>query len=262
MFGYAGDMGRAMSASDVQAGREIDAGSLTFREQYSAASTSDVLSRCWMTAFEDTQPIRRVAAYKGQRNFAGLWWCTTNQRHVEFESWLEREHLIRLDFDTSVTGISSQPFKIALSGLLPRASHVPDYFVRRVGGTGVVIDVRPDARVKPEDKAVFEATAELCASVGWEYQRFGDLPVLGRANRYWISRYRNPRCRREETANDALVYLRVHDTATLRETARALGDPVLVLPTIYHLLWTQEIRADFDGQRLHLDSRVWKAETT
>jgi hypothetical protein len=37
--------------------------------------------------------------------------------------------------------------------------HAPDYFARRADGTGVVIDVRADQRIKDQDAAVFAATA-------------------------------------------------------------------------------------------------------
>jgi hypothetical protein len=253
-------MGRAMAASDVQAGHEILAGALTFREQYSSAPTSEDLSRCWMAAFEDAQPIRRTTAFKGQSNFAGLWWCATNRRHIGFESWLERDHLIRLDFDPGVSGISSQPFRITLAGPLPQTSHVPDYFVRRTDGSVLVVDVRPDRRISEKDQSIFTATAELCATVGWEYQRLGELPGLCRANLRWIAGYRHPRCRHEATSNDALAHLRDTGPASLRDAVRALGDPVLVLPTLYHLLWTQDICTDLEGQRLHLETLIRTAE--
>jgi hypothetical protein len=154
-------MGRALFASDVAAGPKDPAGSLIFREQFSSVTTSDLLARCWATDFENSSSVRRVAAYKGQRNFSGLWWCASISRHVGFDSWLERDHLIRLDLDPTVTGIASQPFRIKFPEPLPQIWHVPDYFVRRADGTGVVIDVRPHAKVRAEDQLVFEATAEL-----------------------------------------------------------------------------------------------------
>jgi hypothetical protein len=43
-----------------------------------------------------------VPAYNGQRNFPGLWWSATMGRHVGFESWLERDHAMLLDFDPRV----------------------------------------------------------------------------------------------------------------------------------------------------------------
>jgi len=30
--------------------------------------------------------------------------------HVGFESWLERDHVMLMDFDPGITGIASQPF--------------------------------------------------------------------------------------------------------------------------------------------------------
>lgn len=249
-------MGRTLLASDVEAGPKDPVASLIFREQFSSATSTSLLADCWATDFENSPPIRRVAAYKGQRNFSGLWWCASTNRHVGFESWLERDHLIRLDLDPSVTGIASQPFRIKLPQPLPQTWHVPDYFVRRADGTGIVIDVRPDARVKADDQLVFDATAELCATVGWDYHRLGDLPGVGRANRYWLAGYRHPRCRHQETANAALKHLLDQGPCSIRNLSRVLGDPVLVLPTIFHLMWCREIDADLDFHRLHLDSRV------
>lgn len=151
-------MGRPLVVSEVSAGHSVLAGTLSFRAQFSFAPTTRHLSDAWMVPFENSLPIRRPAAYKGQHNFAGLWWCATNQRHVGFESWCERDQLMRLDFDPDVTGMASQPFRITLPESLPQTSHVPDYFARQTDGTGVVIDVRPDALVKAADSDVFDAT--------------------------------------------------------------------------------------------------------
>lgn len=90
-----------------------------------------------MTPFEDALPIRKLLAFKGQRNFVGFWWCTTNLRHVGFESWCERDQLMRLDFDPEVKGVASQPFKITLPASAPQDSHLPDYFVRKADGTAL-----------------------------------------------------------------------------------------------------------------------------
>lgn len=72
-----------------------------------------------------------------------------------------------LDFDPNVAGFSSQPFRITLPPSLPQSSHVPAYFIRLADGSAAVIDVRPDNRVTPADQEIFQATANLCATVGW-----------------------------------------------------------------------------------------------
>ena len=56
--------------------------------------------------------------------------------HVGLESWLERDHVMVLDFDPAVVGIASQPFWLFWAddrgGQGP--SHAPDYFARRADG--------------------------------------------------------------------------------------------------------------------------------
>jgi hypothetical protein len=97
--------------------------------------------------FEQAMPVRRFTAHQGQRHLSGLWWSATTGGHVGFESWLERDHLLALDFDPSVTGIASQPFWLRWTGGDGvRVSHAPDYFARRADGSAVVVDCRPAGR--------------------------------------------------------------------------------------------------------------------
>jgi hypothetical protein len=49
--------------------------------------------------FEDRAPVPSLPSYRGQRHFPGLLWSASMDRHVGFESWLERDHAILLDFD-------------------------------------------------------------------------------------------------------------------------------------------------------------------
>ncbi|MCP9002090.1 TnsA-like heteromeric transposase endonuclease subunit [Pseudarthrobacter sp. RMG13] len=250
-------MGRAMAAFDLCTERETAPGTLFFREQDAAAPTTAILSDCWMVPFENALPVRDVAAFKGQRNFSGLWWCATNQRHVGFESWCERDRLMSLDFDPGVVGVSSQPFRVVLPSSLPQRTHVPDFFIRCSDGSAIVMDVRPDKRVKSTDQDVFDATAELCAGVGWSYRRVGDLPPIQLANLRWLAGYRHPRCLRQDIAAGVLARLVPDVPVPLHELATAAGDPVCVLPTLFHLLWTHRISADLESRVLGADTLVW-----
>lgn len=63
-------------------------------------------------AFEDAVPVRDFPSYRRQRHFPGMWWLATTGRRVRFESWLERDHAMLLDFDRDVCGLSSQPFTL------------------------------------------------------------------------------------------------------------------------------------------------------
>lgn len=254
-------MGHQLVVSEANAGHSVLAGTLSFRAQFSPAPTTGNLADSWTIPFEHSIPIRRPTAYKGQRNFAGLWWCATNQRHVGFESWCERDQLMRLDFDPDIKGVASQPFRITLPPLLPQTSHVPDYFLRKADGTAIVIDVRPDALVKPADEEVFGATAALCASVGWKYQRLGELNSVYAANLRWIAGYRHPRCYREEFVTGLLARLYTTGTESIRELSSAIGDPICVLPTLFHLMWRHQITAELMTTPLHLETIINKAGT-
>jgi hypothetical protein len=59
---------------------------------------------------EDGRPVRSFPSHRGQRNYPGWYWSATMGRRVGFESWVERDHLVALDFDAAVTAVASQPF--------------------------------------------------------------------------------------------------------------------------------------------------------
>ena len=59
------------------------------------------LDEAWLVPLERALPVRRFGARKGQRHLSGLWSATTGE-HVAFESWLERDHLVALDFRRQV----------------------------------------------------------------------------------------------------------------------------------------------------------------
>jgi hypothetical protein len=80
------------------------------------------LDEAWLVPLEWALPMRRFGARKGQRHLSGLWWSATTGEHVGFESWLERDHLVALDFDRSVAGIASQPFWLYWTDAANRAA--------------------------------------------------------------------------------------------------------------------------------------------
>ena len=106
------------------------------------------LSQAWATPFESCSPIRRFTSHKGQRHLS--WWSATVGRHMGYESWMERDHVMALDFDPTVVGIASQPFWLSWRDEAGKLiSHAPDFFARRADGTSVVVDCRPVERRKP-----------------------------------------------------------------------------------------------------------------
>ena len=67
-----------------------------------------ITQAAWAVPLEHGNPVRRFTSRKGQRHLSGLRWSATTGGHVGFESWLERDHVLNLDFDPTVVGIASQ----------------------------------------------------------------------------------------------------------------------------------------------------------
>ena len=68
------------------------------------------LVSCLGARFGDVPPVREFRFGKGLRNFAGWWYFATTGTRIGFESWLERDHLMLMDFDPAVAAVASQPF--------------------------------------------------------------------------------------------------------------------------------------------------------
>ncbi|MGI8614169.1 MAG: TnsA-like heteromeric transposase endonuclease subunit [Nocardioidaceae bacterium] len=212
------------------------------------------MAEAWAVPLERGRPVRRFTSRKGQRHLSGLWWSATVGGHVGFESLLERDHLMLLDFDLSVVGIASQPFWLRWSDEDRKTvSHSPDFFARRANGSAVVIDCRPADRRPARDAAKFDATARACALLEWEYRLVGATDGIVTANVRWLAGYRHPRHLLFETA---AVLREVFAMPTpLLAGAQEAGDPMAVLPVLFHLLWCRELAADLSVP-LHPDTVV------
>ncbi|MEW2630843.1 TnsA-like heteromeric transposase endonuclease subunit [Streptomyces sp. NPDC048389] len=202
-----------------------------------------VLEAVSRVPFESVLPVRRFTSYRGQRHFTGWYWAATTESLVGFESWLERDRAILLDHDRRVVGLSSQPFRVTWPGATRRISHTPDYFARLEDGSGLVVDVRPADRVGPEDAVKFSATEAMCREMGcWSYTLVHEPDPVEMANVRWLSGYRHPRNRIGDVAKRLLDAF--DEPRLLMDGAAAVGDPLSVLPTLYHLLWCGDLRLD------------------
>ena len=223
----------------------------------SGAAVRRPLLDAWAVPFEDMAPVRAFHSHKGQRHLPGLWWTATVGRHVGYESWLERDHVMLLDFDPAVAGVSSQPFWLSWADVDGKAvSHAPDYFARRTDGSAIVVDCRPVDRRKPRDVMKFETTRAACDLLGWEFRLVGAPDPVATGNVRWLSGYRHPRHRHGDVA--ALLLNAFEQPHELMDGACRVGDPIAVLPVLFHLLWQHELDVDL-AVPLHAASTVGPA---
>jgi hypothetical protein len=206
------------------------------------------LASCHASPFERAAPVRSFPSLKGRANYLGLWWAATSARHVGFESWSERDVVMMLDFDPQVTAFASQPFWLRWHDGQRARRHAPDFFARRADGTGIVVDVRPDDLVDPAAAESFTVMAAACRAAGWEFRRTGGPPPVLAANVRWLAGYRHPRCLRPGLTDVLPVVL--GEPRPLLAAAEAAGDPVAVLPSVYHLMWQKAIVADLESAPL------------
>jgi hypothetical protein len=234
--------GRLTSAAVAAAGAADTRFTLDFRAADGAWQRGPLMS-CLGVRFEDVLPVRPFRFEKGLRNFAGWWYFATTGTHIGFESWLERDHLMLMDFDPAVAAVASQPFWLRWRDEDDRARrHAPDYFARLRDGSAVVVDVRPDDRIPERDAATFAVTAAACGTAGWEYRRSGDLDPVLVANVRWLSRYRHRRCLVPPVA--AVLLEAFAGGRGLFEGAELAGDRLRTLPVLFHLMWQRQLTAD------------------
>lgn len=217
-----------------------------------------LLAALWSTRFERVNPARSFPSYRGQKNFSGLYYAATMDAHVGFESWTERDVAMTLDFDPDVVAFASQPFWLIWTQDGDERRHVPDYFARLADGTCVVVDVRADDRIELRDAEAFAATDRACLEVGWKFRRTGGPDTTLAANVRWLAGYRHPRCYRSDVAEALLEVFT--GGRPLMSGAMSAGDPVAVLPVLYHLMWKHELVADLQEGLLCPGSLVVKRQ--
>lgn len=100
----------------------------------------------------------------------------------------------------------------------------------------------PDRSPSRSGRGEFEATEAMCAQIGWEFQLFGGAEPVEVANVRWLSGYRHPR---HDVPEIAGVLREVFATPIgLHTGAAAAGDPIAVLPVLFHLLWRGDLAVD------------------
>jgi hypothetical protein len=106
----------------------------------------------------------------------------------------------------------------------------------------MVLDSRSAQLIGERDREAFAVTGRACAAVGWRYAAWDRLDGVVVANQRWLAGYRHPRCFDEHVAARLLeVFSRPR---ALMDGAELVGDPLGVLPVLYHLLWKQLLVVD------------------
>lgn len=116
-------------------------------------------------------PIHETRTHRNQRHYSGLFWSSTTQAHVPYESLLELDRLWMADFDPLVSWISAQPMWLRGRDDDHLREHAPDFLLTGPRGQLTVVDVKPEKFVeRPEIKSVFAWTERICVERRWRYE--------------------------------------------------------------------------------------------
>ncbi|MBT2411787.1 TnsA-like heteromeric transposase endonuclease subunit [Streptomyces sp. ISL-12] len=198
-------------------------------------------------AFEDLPPVSAFPVVPGRRWGPSLWWSATTGRHVAAGSNAMRIQLMVLDRDPDVTGLAGRPVRLLWRD--PRGqvrSWVPQLFARRTDGTALLADCpgHPAAGGERARKGA-EAVAQACADIGWAYRRLLPLDDVLAANLKWLAGYRHPRNAGRPGLTEAALAAFTRPRSLI-EGAEAAGDPIEVLPAVFHALWHGRLTTGLD----------------
>lgn len=198
-------------------------------------------------AFEELEPVSAFPVVPGRRWGPGQWWSATTGRHVACGSAAMRAQLTVLDRDPEVVGLAGRPVRLLWRDARGRVrSWVPQLFARHRDGTALLADCPSHLEaggVRAQRAAtVLEAA---CVQAGWSYRRLEPLEKTLSANLKWLAGYRHPRnagCPRLAAALREVFA----QPQPLIEGVEAVGDPIEVLPAVFHALWHGHLTAPLD----------------
>jgi hypothetical protein len=188
-------------------------------------------------------PVRRAGVYRRQRHMPGLWFSTTMGRFMEYESLLERDWMLLMDFDREVEWMCEQPLRLLYVADDTSASHVPDLLVWRAGAPALC-DVKSDERLEdPRFVVQVEATSQACAEAGFGYRVLSEPDRQLLVNVRWLSGFREPPPDPDDERAWMLALLAA-GPMTICELMSGAAEPALARPVLMHLLWTGEATVD------------------
>jgi hypothetical protein len=219
-------------------------------------------------------PVRTVP--KNYRSLTGLVPNTRTQSMTAFESSLEREFLLLLDFDPDVEFYEEQPVKITYhddSGR--RRTYTPDVFVRYRTDRFQAQHTQPHlCEVKYRDdlrqhwaeyRPKFRVAQRYARQQGWRFrvvtERHIRTPYLDNVKflRSYQTRLINERYRTQFL--NALSALEETDPASLlTATSQDRWQQAQMLPMLWQLIAIREVGTDL-AQPLTMQSRIWLQES-
>lgn len=195
----------------------------------------DSLRRC--------EPVRSPGVYRRQRHMPGRWFSTTTGRFLEYESLLERDWMLLMDFDREVEWICEQPLQLRYCVDGQQARHVPDLLVWRAGNPELC-DVKSEERLEdPVFRTQVEATGLACAEAGIGYRVLSEPDRQLLVNVRWLTAFRD-RPPDPDGERSRMLSVLAAGSLTISELMSDAGEAMLARPVLMHMLWAGDALVD------------------
>jgi len=187
-------------------------------------------------------------------------------RSVSFESSLERDFVVLLDFDLTVEDVLEQPFRITYQGADGRERHyTPDFLVEYENGDRVIYEVKYRANLKEEwatFKPRFRAAIRYAKQNGMRFSIATEVEIRGSsylANVRFLRPYRDyaPVLAIDEHLIKTLAALGETTPESLLVAAYwTLENRIKAIAPLWRLVATRRIHADL-YEPLTMATPIW-----
>jgi len=204
-------------------------------------------------------PVRKVSNRGG--NVIGHLPCLTlSGKMVDFESPLERDHLMLIDQSQNVVWFDVQPVEIRYRHNGKDRRYTPDVLEKDKTGHYTLVEVKPAILVDTEEnKMKFAAARAWCAERGYTFKVVTDTDIRGGfrlKNVKLLTQFARHGVAPETRAR--VFGLLAHGPMTIAALVTAVcpSQPSTALIAILHLAYHHEIAAPLDEARLDMDTLV------
>lgn len=251
--------GRALTVCRVTSGKGSDvavAGPFLACVRVGGDELCDSLGELSLDVLRRCRPVRSPGVHARQRHMPGRWFSTTAERFLEYESLLERDWMLLMDFDRGVDWICEQPLRLRYLRDGRAASHVPDLLVWRGPASAELCDVKSAARLGDDDFRAQVAAMQLaCGEAGVGYRVLSEPDRQLLVNVRWLAGFREPPFDPDGERTRMLRLLAVGES-TIAELLAGAGERALARPVLMHLLWMGDALLDLSVP-IGEESRVW-----
>ncbi|OUR81676.1 transposase [Colwellia psychrerythraea] len=210
-------------------------------------------------------PIRKIP--KNYSNVTGIAAHSKATGQAMFESTLERDFLMLLEFDKNVDSFEVQPVKLQwLNDLNKNRSYTPDVLVYYKKNRPTLFEVKYRSDINKNWEVLkpkFKAAIRFCKENGWKFKLITEVEIRTaylESVKFLLPFVRQGASNEDDMMilDDKLIELK---TTTPKELISSIysdeWNQAALLPTLWYLIGSRQIQIDLTP-KITMSSKIWK----